>query len=48
MSNMQQKSFQKINMGKRVQKYFVSQTVLRFVTAVQYGKQTWKYRTVKG
>lgn len=41
---MQQKWFQKINMGKPVRKYFVSQTVLRFATAVQYGK----YRPVKG
>lgn len=48
MSKIQQKWFQKINMGKPVQNYFASQIVLRFATAVQYGKQTWKYRTVKG
>lgn len=37
--------FQKTNMGKPVWKYFVTQTVLIFATAVQYGKQIG---TVKG
>lgn len=32
--------FKKINMGKPVQKYFVSQTAFRFGTAVQCGGQT--------